>query len=491
MVVVLHALPARAGPAVGAAAGLRAPASPGLSDSMTPGNIANLIQSDALAFRVQFEDDMPPYQHALLARPGDVDFDGATWKMTRVRAVRAASTTRSRERPGALHDHARAARQALALRARRARRGARRAARCAPTCRCAPCARWTRALRYEMISYLDYRYGEDAHRAAGATFALRFDETRNPRTVALGRQWARGAARSARDRRSRAFQLLQPRVHLHARAAAARRARIPSTTSCSTPSAGFCEHYAGSFALLMRAAGIPARVVTGYQGGEVNPAQQRADRAPGRRARVDRDLARRPGLGAHRSHRLGLAAARRGRRERRARPHRRRSRRSSPPTTSACSPSLRYALAAGEQPVGPVGGRLQRRPPAPVLLAARLSRAGRLAHARLLAGGRRPSRSAARWRSGCWCATARRGARPRSSRGTASAPSSPPPGSRARRTRARSTTSRACAPARPELAAEAEEITQRYVAGALRRAAPRATSCASCARLRARRSAPR
>ncbi len=32
--------------------------------------------------------------------------------------------------------------------------------------------------------------------------------------------------------------------------------------------AGFCEHYAGSFALIMRAAGIPARVVTGYQGGE-------------------------------------------------------------------------------------------------------------------------------------------------------------------------------------------------------------------------------
>lgn len=34
---------------------------------------------------------------------------------------------------------------------------------------------------------------------------------------------------------------------------------------------GFCEHYAGAFTLLMRAAGIPARVVTGYQGGEINP----------------------------------------------------------------------------------------------------------------------------------------------------------------------------------------------------------------------------
>jgi len=34
---------------------------------------------------------------------------------------------------------------------------------------------------------------------------------------------------------------------------------------------GFCEHYAGAFVVLMRAAGIPARVVTGYQGGEINP----------------------------------------------------------------------------------------------------------------------------------------------------------------------------------------------------------------------------
>ena len=34
--------------------------------------------------------------------------------------------------------------------------------------------------------------------------------------------------------------------------------------------AGFCEHFAASFVVLMRAAGVPARVVTGYQGGEIN-----------------------------------------------------------------------------------------------------------------------------------------------------------------------------------------------------------------------------
>ena len=34
---------------------------------------------------------------------------------------------------------------------------------------------------------------------------------------------------------------------------------------------GYCEHYASAFAFLMRAAGIPARVVAGYLGGELNP----------------------------------------------------------------------------------------------------------------------------------------------------------------------------------------------------------------------------
>lgn len=38
-----------------------------------------------------------------------------------------------------------------------------------------------------------------------------------------------------------------------------------------TGKAGFCEHYASSFAFLMRAAGVPARLVGGYLGGSLNP----------------------------------------------------------------------------------------------------------------------------------------------------------------------------------------------------------------------------
>lgn len=37
---------------------------------------------------------------------------------------------------------------------------------------------------------------------------------------------------------------------------------------------GFCEHYASSFSLLMRYAGVPARVVVGYQGGQAAPDNQ-------------------------------------------------------------------------------------------------------------------------------------------------------------------------------------------------------------------------
>ena len=34
---------------------------------------------------------------------------------------------------------------------------------------------------------------------------------------------------------------------------------------------GFCSHYAGAMVYILRAAGIPARMVGGYQGGEINP----------------------------------------------------------------------------------------------------------------------------------------------------------------------------------------------------------------------------
>ncbi len=44
----------------------------------------------------------------------------------------------------------------------------------------------------------------------------------------------------------------------------------PIETFLFTTRYGFCSHYSAAFVYLMRVAGIPARVVTGYQGGEYN-----------------------------------------------------------------------------------------------------------------------------------------------------------------------------------------------------------------------------
>lgn len=238
----------------------------GLSETMTPGNIANLIKSDQLAFRVHFEDGLPPYQTLYWRGPVMVDFDGSTWRMPefisqgrfdyakRERPTRYAVTLEPHNKtwlfaldvPGELPPGSNVLSD-LQLRSNRI---------------------IDQRIRYELVSYLGYQFGQRAP-SAQLTRNLQFDATRNPRTVALGRQWAAEnpdpraiLAKASRHFGSGYTYTLEPPLldSTH-----------PYDDFLFNSKQGFCEHYAGSFALLMRAAGIPARVVTGYQGGEVNP----------------------------------------------------------------------------------------------------------------------------------------------------------------------------------------------------------------------------
>jgi transglutaminase-like putative cysteine protease len=240
--------------------------SSGLSDTMTPGNIANLIKSDAVAFRVRFEGERPPFSRMYWRGPVMTEFDGHTWRMSGVgmlgtlRFARAANPVRyaitiephNKNWLFALDAPAAAPPGSyplvdLQLRSHR------------PV---------DQRMRYEVTSYLDYRY-EEGSGPQMLRYASRFDETRNPRTVALGRAWAQ--------------ELKDPRLIVERAIALYNREFTytlePPLLDRDNPyddflfnsKRGFCEHYAGSFALLMRAAGVPARVVTGYQGGELNP----------------------------------------------------------------------------------------------------------------------------------------------------------------------------------------------------------------------------
>jgi transglutaminase-like putative cysteine protease len=238
----------------------------GLSESMTPGNIASLIKSDALAFRVQFEDGLPAYRSLYWRGPVLADFDGATWNMQPYSAQghmeysRQESPTKytvtlephqktwlfALDVPGSRPDGA----QLLADLQMRYRRPI------------------VERMRYEMTSYLSYRYGEGANKVQLAR-ALRFDDTRNPKIVALAREWARENPdpRAILQRAAQFFgtgftYTLEPPVL---------DGTNPYDDFVFNTRQGFCEHFAGAFTLMMRAAGVPARVVTGYQGGEVNP----------------------------------------------------------------------------------------------------------------------------------------------------------------------------------------------------------------------------
>jgi transglutaminase-like putative cysteine protease len=95
---------------------------------------------------------------------------------------------------------------------------------------------------------------------------LQLPPVANPRLQALGRQWAsQGSSAEARVNLAQTWFLQQ----------GFRYTLEPGSLGSIDPldgflfetRAGFCEHFAASFSALMRAAGVPARVVVGYQGG--------------------------------------------------------------------------------------------------------------------------------------------------------------------------------------------------------------------------------
>jgi len=99
--------------------------------------------------------------------------------------------------------------------------------------------------------------------------ALQLPDGLNPRTAALARQWRQDAGSNDAAIVQRALDWV--------------RARFVYTLDTPEPGrdgvdeflfdqqAGFCQHFSSSFVVLMRNAGIPARVVTGFAGGIRNP----------------------------------------------------------------------------------------------------------------------------------------------------------------------------------------------------------------------------
>jgi transglutaminase-like putative cysteine protease len=251
----------------------------GLTDTMAPGSIAQVSQSDAVAFRVAFK-GTPPVQASLYWR-GLVmpDFDGRAW---RVRETREVYTTPPHiQQPGeqaapedkpvnyelTLEPHGKrwlfALESPLTLPAESALTSdyqllARQPVR-------------TRQ-RYALSSSLSIKKGvTDPVETLRSSLALPANS--NPRTRALAAGWRKqhgtgsGAdaaiVKTAEDffnRQLLNYTLNPPLAGQHS-----------VDEFLFDNKRGFCEHFASAFAFALRAAGVPARVVAGYQGGEINP----------------------------------------------------------------------------------------------------------------------------------------------------------------------------------------------------------------------------
>lgn len=97
--------------------------------------------------------------------------------------------------------------------------------------------------------------------------ALRLPDGFNPRAVALGREWAQQYGDPQRIVQA-ALDMI--RADFHYTLSAPELGRNAMDDFLFETRAGFCEHFASAFAVLMRAAGVPTRVVIGYQGGYWN-----------------------------------------------------------------------------------------------------------------------------------------------------------------------------------------------------------------------------
>jgi transglutaminase-like putative cysteine protease len=243
----------------------------GLSDQMSPGSLNNLIQSGEIAFRVQFSGDMPEKSSLYWRGPVLDTYDGLTWRSrsraslrtetgplietaTGAQTYRYVSTIEAHNQrwllaldmPVSLPDNS-ALSVTLEARLRQPLH--------------------SRA-RFALVSATDF-VANRRESAAVLQQGLQLPAHLNPRSRELAATWREqfGSpeeiinAALQRFRQEAFFYTLQPPLL----------GENSVDDFLFTTRRGFCEHYASAFVFLMRAAGIPARVVAGYQGGEINP----------------------------------------------------------------------------------------------------------------------------------------------------------------------------------------------------------------------------
>ncbi len=237
----------------------------GLSDHMTPGKISNLIRSNEVAFRVDFEGEVPAQNRLYWRGPVMTLYNGYRWSQAPRRTM-PSFRMRSSEDPVVytvtLEPNGEHWLLALDIPTRLVKDAV-----MTEDYQLVTQKRINDLLRYTTESRLSYRVGM-TESLDYLRLALEYPEDLNTETLKLGKALAArfeqpeqivNAVLRMFSEQEFIYTLRPPQLGMN-----------PVDEFLFGTRRGFCEHYAGAFTLLMRAAGIPARVVTGYQGGEYN-----------------------------------------------------------------------------------------------------------------------------------------------------------------------------------------------------------------------------
>ncbi len=249
----------------------------GLSASMEVGTIARLALDESVAMRIKFAGKIPPQRDLYFRGPVLSTFDGRNWQPSR------ASLQRRQALPANLRVEGEAIPYEVTLEpTNQPWLLVMEAATQSPVLpgysnTMEADLQWLTSrpiadvVRYKAASYPVFRHGPE-QAAPGLQQFVDLPPGFNPRTLALASE----IRRDPRYAQAGAGALVQ---------VALQRLRTGGYSYTLEPGVygqhtadefwfdrkeGFCEHIASAFVVLMRAMNVPARIVTGYQGGELN-----------------------------------------------------------------------------------------------------------------------------------------------------------------------------------------------------------------------------
>lgn len=242
----------------------------GIDDEIQMGKISQLIQSDEIAFRVQFDNDSIPPNSQLYWRGAVLwHSDGTVWSPLKPSELTEQTPdldyqSEPFEYTITLEPHNKRWLFALDFPTAKPEGFA---SYLATDGRLDSAEKIKNRRQYRLASSTEYRFNAGGDRNLWA--ALQLPGGQHPRTRALADRWLQ----ETRDQSAyidRALSFFNRENFIYSLSPPVLRGDIVDSFLFETRE-GFCEHYAASFTVLMRAAGIPARIVTGYQGGDLNP----------------------------------------------------------------------------------------------------------------------------------------------------------------------------------------------------------------------------